>query len=59
MSMELVKREFVFTCDGCEVETLETGTADFQEAQQARKDAGWTIKNTPLGWLHYCPDCGR
>lgn len=49
------KGQIIFECDNC-TETLETGTMDFDEANQKRREEGWgTIKTKDGVWEHYCP----
>lgn len=56
MSSERIKGEVVFTCDTCE-ETLETDVSDFDEANAARRSAGWGARLGAEGWEHICADC--
>lgn len=51
--------KIVFECDACG-DTLETDTNDFNEANTARRDAGWLAEKVGRDWLHFCSErCKR
>lgn len=61
MSVDRIKGEVVFICNGCD-DTLETGTRNYGEAHEVRKDESWSaIPPEPLmdNWQHFCPDCKK
>lgn len=45
-----------FVCDACP-EDLDTGCADFAEANERRFAIGWKTEKLGQEWLHLCPDC--
>ncbi len=51
-----VHGRIVFECDDCG-ELLETGVADFTEANIARREEHWTSQKVSDVWMHYCEEC--
>jgi tRNA U54 and U55 pseudouridine synthase Pus10 len=44
----------VFECDYCD-DTIETGTADFDDAMEKFRDEGWHSRKVGGDWKHACP----
>ena len=49
----------LFCCDTCG-DSLDTGESEFDEANAARRDAGWTAWKVEGEWVHFCSErCAR
>jgi hypothetical protein len=47
-------KHIVFECDCCD-ETIDTETADFLEAVDVKRAAGWGAEKVDGQWLDLCP----
>lgn len=47
--------KIIFECDTCS-EVLDTDESDFDQANAARREAGWTVRVVNGEWEHYCSE---
>lgn len=63
MSYERIKGEFVFTCDDCQVEYIETGEKTWEDALEYMKGGpsakGWELIREDGEFKNYCPECSQ
>lgn len=58
MTLYRVKGDFTIECDAC-LDTLETGTGDFQSAQNILHRNRWHAYKEGEDWKHRCAACVR
>jgi hypothetical protein len=58
MSLTQDRADHVFECDGkgCH-RTVETGTSNFEAAQNVMRRNRWKPRLIRGEWFHFCPEC--